>query len=140
MQVSEGATRTNPNVDKLISAYNSRAIVNPNMPLARRVGIDYVTNDTDERAYMGGIDLDSRNNGRAAFAHYNVRPDSTGYYAGIDNLPLGENYYSKELNTPLGTFGAEYDGDGTGVLSYETSPQLYYLKALANLLTNRGSL
>ena len=140
LQVDETVARPNPNLDKLISAYNSKAIVNPNKPLARKVGVDYVTDDTDERAYMGGLNFDNHNGDRLGFAHYDIRPDRTGYYAGIDNLPLGENPYNKELKTPIGTFGADYDGDGTASLSYESSPNLYYIKALANILLNRGTL
>lgn len=140
LQIEGGATRSNPNVDKLISAYNNKVYGNPNMPLVNKIGVDYVTDDTDERAYMGGLDFRNRNNDRLGFAHYDVRPDSTGYYAGIDNLPFGTNEYSKEFNTPYGTFGTDYDGDGTATLSYESSPNLYYAKALANLLLNRGTL
>ncbi len=140
IQYEGGATRSNPNVDKLISTYNNKVYGNPKMPLVNKIGVDYVTDDTDERAYMGGLDFSNRNNDRLGFAHYDVRPGSTAYYAGVDNLPLGDNYYSKEFNTPYGTFGAEYDGDGTASLSYETSPNLYYVKALANLLMNRGTL
>ena len=135
-----GATRENPTLNKLISAYNSKAIVNPNMPLVSKTRNDYVTDDTDERAFMGGLDFRNHNGDRIGFAHTNVTPTSSGYYAGIDRLPLGDNYYSKEFNTPYGTFGAEYDGDGTASISYESSPNVYYLKALANLLMNRGTL
>lgn len=138
IQTETPGTRIDPSVDKLLSAYNRKAIVN-NMPLARRVGTDYVTDDTDERAYTGGINFD-RNGERVGYIGTDIRPDRTSYYAGIDNLPFGENMFGKEFNTPYGTFGADYDGDGTASLRFETSPNLYYAKALANLLLNRGSL
>ena len=140
IQRDEGGTRQNPAIDKLLTAYNSRAFGNPNMPLINKIGVDYVTDDTDDRAYMSGFDFRNREGDRLGFVHSDVAPTRTGYYAGIDNLPFGENYFDKEVNTPLGTFGAEYDGDGTASLSYKTSPNVYYLKALANLLMNRGTL
>jgi len=140
VQNEGGATRENPILNKLMSAYNRKAIVNPNMPLVSKVHDDYVTDDTDERAFLGGLDLRNHNNDRLAFAHANITPTSSGYYAGIDRLPFGANEYSKSVNTPWGTFGAGYDGDGTASISYESSPNVYYLKALANLLLNRGTI
>lgn len=118
-------------LDKLITAYNNRAFGNPSAPLLQRTSTDYIDDNTDSRGYMSGVDVRNHNDDRLAFAHRDVRPNSTGYYAGIDNLPFGANYVSKDMTTPLGTFGAEYDGDGTASLSYESSP---YLQALANLL------
>ena len=123
----------------LVNAYNNRAFGN-NMPLIQRSGIDYVDDNTDERAYMSGYALRDRDNNRLAFTNKDTRLGSTGYYAGIDNLPFGDNMYSKSIDTPVGTFSADYDGDGTGSLSYETSPNVYYLQALAKALLSGGTL
>lgn len=127
-------------LDKLANAYNNRVFGNSKMPLIAPNNIDYVTDDTDERAYMSGYNLRDRNNNRLAFAHRDVRPDRTGYYVGVDNLPYGDNYVSKDITTPFGNITAEYDGDGTASLGYETSPNVYYLQALARALMSRGNL
>ena len=119
-------------LDKLITAYNNRAFGNPSAPLLSRGGIDYVDDNTDSRAYDSNLALWAKSGDRLGFAGRNVVDGGPSMYsAGIDNLPFGERYVNKEIATPLGTFGAEYDGDGTAALSYETSP---YIQALANLL------
>ena len=133
-------TRREKLAQGLVTAYNNRAFGNPSMPLIQRTGLDYVDEDNDERSYMSGYALRDRDNNRLAFTNKDVSPGRTGYYAGVDNLPLGNNEYSKSLNTLLGTFGADYDGDGTASISYETSPTFYYLQALAKALLNRGTL
>lgn len=117
-------------LDKLLTAYNNRAF-GSNAPMVQRIGNDYVTDDTDERAYMSGLNLRNPNGERMAFVSRDISPSSSAYYAGIDNLPFGATPVNKSVTTPLGTFGADYDGDGTASLSYESSP---YLMALANLL------
>lgn len=134
------STRRERLAEELLTAYNNRAYGNPNMPLVQRTGVDYVDDNNDERAYMSGYALRDRNNNRLAFTNKDARLGSTGYYAGIDNLPLGDNMYSKSFDTPVGTFGADYDGDGTASISYETSPNVYYLQALAKALLSRGTL
>ena len=133
-------TRREKLAQGLVAAYNNRAFGNPNMPLIQRTGVDYVDDDNVERAYMSGYALRDRNNNRLAFTNKDVRSGSTGYYAGIDNLPFGDNVFSKSIDTPLGTFGADYDGDGTASISYESSPNVYYLQALAKALLSRGTL
>lgn len=127
-------------LDNLVRAYNNRAFGNPKMPLISNSGLDYVADDLDGRAYLSGYNLRDHNNNRLAFVNRDVTPGRTGYYVGIDNLPLGENFVSKEFNTPYGNVTAQYDGDGTASLGYETSPNVYYLQALARALMNRGSL
>ena len=123
-------------LDKLVTAYNNRAFANPNAPLINSFKDDYVDNN-DSRALYSGLDLRSRDNNRLAFANKVVDSNGTNYNAGIDNLYfLGGGTFDKEFNTPVGTFGVGYDGDGTAYGSYQ-SP--YYLQALVNLM-NRGSL
>jgi hypothetical protein len=127
-------------MNRLLTEYNSRAFGNPSAPLISRTNMGYVTDDTDSRAYLSGYNLRDHDNNRLAFANRDVRPDRTGYYVGIDNLPFGETPYNKIFNTPLGTISADYDGDSTAALSYETSPNVYYIQALAKALLNRGNL
>lgn len=124
-------SQTETAVNRLVDAYNNRAFGISNAPMIQRIGNDYVTDDTDERAYTLALLLRNHGGNRLGFVSEDVTPSKTSYSAGIDNLPFGENYAYKNITTPIGTFGAEYDGDGTASLSYETSP---YLAALANLL------
>lgn len=132
-----GATQSSPHEDtlnKLVTAYNSRAFANPKAPLLSRMSADYVTDDTDERAYMSGLNLMNHAGNRLGFVSSNVTPQTTGYYAGIDNLPFGANPYSRQFSTPLGTIAADYDGDGTASLSFEGSPSNPYIY-LAQILS-----
>ena len=119
-------------LDKLITAYNNRAFGNPSAPLLSRGGLDYIDNNTDSRAYDGLLTLKSRDGNRLGYLGNNVVDGGpTTYSVGIDNLPFGATPVNKSVATPLGTFGADYDGDGTASLSYKSSP---YIQALANLL------
>jgi len=126
-------------VNKVITAYNNRAFGNPNAPLLQRTGDDFVNNN-DERAYYSGVAVRDQNGERLGMINKTTSPTSTEYNLAIDNLPLGENTYDKTINTPVGEFYAEYDGDGTVGLNYESSPNIYYLQALINALKNRGTL
>ena len=91
-------------VDKLVTAYNSRAMANPAAPL--------VSNAEDTlSAYSRGGD-------RLGFVTKQRTPDAdvpdsrytTRYGAGIDNLPLQGNR-DYEVNTPLGTLDYGHEGD-----------------------------
>ena len=138
-----GQTVSSPNddkINKLLTAYNNKAFGNPNMPMINRIGFDSVDDNTDERRYLSGYDIRNHEGDRLGFVHRDVMPLSASYYAGIDNLPLGDNYISKDFKTPIGTFSAEYDGDGTASLGYQTSPNVYYMAALAKALMSKGSL
>lgn len=138
--MGETVNQSRPDVlSKLVTAYNSKAFGNPNAPLMNRYGADYVTND-DERAFDSGIALSNRDNNRLGYINKDVRPGQTTYSLGVDNLPFGGNMYDREITTPLGNIGLNYDGDGTASLNYQTSPNVYYLQALAKALLSRGSL
>ena len=133
------AKPANPKADemlnKLVTAYNSKAFANPNAPLLHRSGINYVTEDTDERARLAGFDLRDHDNNRLAFVNKDVTPSRTSYYAGIDNLnPIfGDNEYNQDIPLPMGTINLAYDGD-TASIGLERTKNNYYIQALARLL------
>ena len=122
-------------INRLITAYNSKAFGNPNAPLLHRSGIDYVTDDTEERAYLSGYDLRDHANNRLAFVNRDATPSRMGYYAGIDNLnPIfGDREVNKDIATPIGNVNLAYDGD-TASVGLELNKDNYYIQALANLL------
>ena len=133
------AQPANPAADEmlngLITAYNSKAFTNPNAPLLHRSGTDYVTNDTDERARLAGIDLRDHNNNRLAFVNRDISPTQTSYYAGVDNLNpiLGDGEYNRDIPIPIGNINLAYDGD-TASVGLKMDKNNYYLQALARLL------
>ena len=127
-------------VNKVITAYNNRAFGNPNAPLLQQVKADYVDDQTDERAYSNAIVARNQNGDRLGLIEKNITPTSTNYQMLVDNLPFGTNEYEKTINTPVGNITAGYDGDTTGYLNYDSSPNIYYLQALINALKNRGTL
>jgi len=136
-------TAVNPEKDnlinKIVTAYNSRAFGNPSAPLLQRTAED-ITNVNGDEGYMSGMALRKNNGDRIGTANKVTYPGETQYNLAIDNLPFGGNYYDKEISTPVGDLYAEYDGDGTLGLSYTSSPNVYYLQSLINSLTNRGNL
>lgn len=87
--------------------------------------------------------LRTPNGTRLGYAHStdNLNPAQPDFYgAGIDNLTpvLGDNYYSKSYNLPLGmTADIEYDGDGTLAGGINVPSRQYYAAALMNLLNKR---
>lgn len=140
LKVAEPVDRTTA-LDRLVTAYNSRAFANPSMPLVNKSRYDYVDDNTDSRAINNALSLYSRDNNRLGTLVKNVVDDGGTYYgAAIDNLApiLGDRDFYKELNTPIGTLSAEYDGD-TLSGGLDVPIKNYYLVALKNLL-NRGTL
>ena len=127
-------------LDRLVNTYNNRAYGNPKAPLAASYGVDYVDDARDDRAYRSGVNLYSRNGNRLGFVNRDITTSGTNYGAGIDNLTpiLGDRYFDKEINTPLGSAYMEYDGD-TLAGNVNVPSNAYYLVALKNLL-NRGTL
>lgn len=128
-------------LDRLVTAYNNRAFANPSMPLVQKTSYDYVDDNTDSRANHSQVSLWNRDNNRLGVLTKQVIDDGGTYYgAGIDNLApiLGDRYFSKEFNTPLGTISAEYDGD-TLSGGIDVPYNKYYFVALKNLL-DRGTL
>ena len=101
-------TKTEELVDKLVTAYNSRAMANPSAPL---VSNHRSPEDSTMAAWSNGGD-------RLGFASRTAIPDEklpdmrwmTRYGAGIDNLPLDGNR-DNEVNTPLGTLDYGHEGD-----------------------------
>ena len=128
-------------LDRLVNTYNNRAYGNPKAPLISRLGVDYVDDINDERAYENSYALRNRNGNRYGFVDKDVNSVGTTYSAGVDNLSplLGQNYYNRNFNTPLGNVGFEYDGDGTLVGTLNVPSNAYYIAALKNLL-DRGTL
>lgn len=134
-----GYTNNRTALDKLITAYNNRAF-GSNAPMISKAVTPYVDDETDSRSYLTNIGLRDRNNNRLGFVSENLRPGSTEYYAGVDNLPFGEEVFDRNITTPVGNFNLNYDGDGTASVGYESSPNVYYLQALAKALMSRGTL
>lgn len=128
-------SQTQTAIDKLITAYNNRAFGIPNAPMLSNSAFDYVDDNTDSRALDSTIALRNHAGSRLGFAGKNtIDGGNTRYSVGVDNLPFGENTYNGSLNLPFGTLDAEYDGDGTAVLGFESNPNNYYIRALASLL------
>ena len=128
-------------LEKLVTAYNSRAFGNPNAPLVQKFSGEYVDDNYDSRALRSGLNLQTHDGNRLGYVDRDMRVDGTSYGAGIDNLGrlLGEdNYFDKSLNLPLGTLDVGYDGD-TLSANMNIPRDNYYVQALYNLL-NRGIL
>ena len=140
MYMGENAVPSDSEVafNRLVNAYNNKAFGIPNAPMLSRGSADYIDDATDSRAVDNSLALRDHSGNRLGYAGKTVvDAGGTNYHAGIDNLYfLGGGTFDKEFNTPVGTFGVGYDGDGTAYGSYQ-SP--YYLQALVNLM-NRGSL
>ena len=127
-------------LDKLINAYNNKAYGTSYAPMISKGSINY-TDNNDNIVYDDTMALNTRGGNRLGFVGRDFVPGGeTTYRLGVDNLPLGSNYYSKDINTPLGNLYAEYDGDGTASASFTPGQNAYYLQALAKALMNRGTL
>ena len=140
-QAAEPDPKAPSALDRLVAAYNNKAFGSSSMPLINKSSYDYIDDNTDSRANHSQMSLWDHDNNRLGVLTKNVVDDGGTYYgAGIDNLApiLGDRYFSKEFETPLGTLSAEYDGD-TLSAGIEVPYNKYYLVALKNLL-DRGTL
>ena len=116
---SEKETRQKEAVDKLITAYNSRALANPSAPLLEK---QEMTSEVGPNWHMDGVNLMGRGaedlSGRLAFVNKWTKPESVSYNAGTDlgypNRGIGEF----GVTTPLGRFSRGFE-DYTDYVSYD---------------------
>jgi len=131
--------QTNDTLNRLVTAYNSKAYANPYAPLLSNDTMDYTTldgvNHRDQMVSASLRDIGNMGGGRLGFVRRDETPSGYTYGVGIDNI--GDPYrgvMDKEVRTPLGTLGYGYDGD-TGYAEFSPNNQTYnYIQALANLL------
>ena len=116
---TEKEAREEQALDKLITAYNSKAYANPSAPMMEKFDL---TTDVYPYSHATGVNLMGRGaedlSGRLAFANRWVKPDSVSYNAGVDlgNINRGVGHLS--LDTPIGSFTRGIE-DNTDYISYD---------------------
>ena len=116
---TENEAREEQALDKLITAYNSKAYANPSAPMMEKFDL---TTDVYPYSHATGVNLMGRGaedlSGRLAFANRWVKPDSVSYNAGVDlgnpNRGVGE----VGVTTPLGRLSRGFE-DYTDYVSYD---------------------
>lgn len=122
-------------MNKLMTAYNSKAYANPYAPLLSSGTQNYTTADG---AYHDdtGIYAYNHNGDRLGFVNRDMNTrDGLVYGLGLDNVgDPNRGVYDASFETPVGTVGYGYDGDTTGLTYNPSLNAQKYIFALANLL------
>lgn len=122
-------------LEKLMTAYNSKAYANPYAPLLYGGNSTYTTGDGtyhDDTLIQAGM----RNGDRLGFVGRDINTkNGLEYRAGLDLGDINRNYYDSEpLKTPIGNFSYGHEGD-TDYVSYDPNAKAEaYIQTLANLL------
>lgn len=122
-------------LEKLMTAYNSKAYANPYAPLLYGGQNSFTTADnTDHDQTM--IQAGLKNGDRLGFIARDINNNNgLEYTAGLDFGDVSRGYYeSPAVKTPIGNFGYGYEQD-TDFINYDPNAKAeLYIQALANLL------